>query len=39
MSLPLLASWEYNFIPEKNSDEEKTLGLLKKGIAWVSPTS
>lgn len=34
MSLPKLASWEYNFIPEKNSEEEKTLSLLKKEIDW-----
>jgi coproporphyrinogen III oxidase len=34
MSLPKLASWEYNFIPEKNSEEEHTLNLLKKGIDW-----
>ncbi len=35
MSLPAHASWEYNFIPEKNSEEEETLRLLKKGIEWV----
>jgi coproporphyrinogen III oxidase len=35
MSLPKFASWEYNFQPEKNSEEEKTLGLLKKDIHWV----
>lgn len=34
MSLPKLASWEYDFKPEKNSEEEKTLSLLKKGINW-----
>ena len=34
MSLPKLAGWEYDFKPEKNSEEEKTLNLLKKGIAW-----
>ncbi|MGZ3931697.1 MAG: oxygen-dependent coproporphyrinogen oxidase, partial [Bacteroidia bacterium] len=36
MSLPALASWEYNFTPEPGSEEEKTLRLLKKGIDWTS---
>lgn len=35
MSLPKFAGWEYDFKPEKNSEEEKTLSLLKKGISWV----
>jgi len=35
MSLPKFASWEYSFVPEKNSAEEKTLSLLKKEINWV----
>ena len=35
MSLPKLARWEYNFIPAKDSPEEATLKLLKKGIDWV----
>lgn len=35
MSLPNMASWEYNFIPVKGSAEEKTLSLLKKDINWV----
>lgn len=35
MSLPPQANWAYNFIPEKNSAEEKTLSLLKKGIDWA----
>lgn len=34
MSLPLEAKWVYNFYPVKNSPEEKTLKLLKKGIEW-----
>ena len=34
MSLPPQANWAYNFIPEKNSAEEKTLAMLKKGIGW-----
>lgn len=36
MSLPKMAGWEYDFKPEKNSEEEKTLSLLKKGIDWAS---
>jgi coproporphyrinogen III oxidase len=35
MSLPPTAKWLYNFQPEQGSDEERTLGLLKKGINWV----
>jgi len=35
MSLPPLAAWHYNFKTEKNSEEEKTLSFLKKGINWV----
>ncbi|WMJ73680.1 oxygen-dependent coproporphyrinogen oxidase [Cytophagaceae bacterium ABcell3] len=35
MSLPPLVSWEYNHQPEKDSPEEKTLLLLKKGIDWA----
>ena len=35
MSLPPQANWEYNYQPEKGSEEEKTLGLLRKGIDWV----
>lgn len=35
MSLPPKASWLYNFLPEKNSEEEKTLSFLKKGIVWT----
>jgi coproporphyrinogen III oxidase len=34
MSLPPQANWTYNFVPEKNSEEEKTTTLLKKGIKW-----
>ncbi|WP_317898441.1 oxygen-dependent coproporphyrinogen oxidase [Aurantibacillus circumpalustris] len=36
MSLPKLAGWEYDFTPDKNSEEEKTLGLLKKDIDWIA---
>jgi coproporphyrinogen III oxidase len=35
MSLPKTAGWEYDFKPEKGSEEEKTLSLLKKDIKWV----
>jgi coproporphyrinogen III oxidase len=35
MSLPKTAGWEYDFKPEKNSEEEKTLSLLKKEIDWT----
>jgi coproporphyrinogen III oxidase len=35
MSLPNLASWTYNYIPEQNSPEEKTVNYLKKGINWI----
>ena len=34
MSLPPMASWQYNFIPEKGSEEEKTQMMLRKGIEW-----
>jgi coproporphyrinogen III oxidase len=35
MSLPEQANWFYNHVPEKGSEEEKTLSFLKKGIIWV----
>ena len=35
MSLPPQANWAYDFKPESGGEEEKTLGLLKKGINWV----
>lgn len=35
MSLPELASWQYNVKPEPGSLEEHTAKLLKKGIFWV----
>lgn len=34
MSLPLIASWEYDFKPEKGSREEYTQAMLKKGLDW-----
>lgn len=35
MSLPQLASWEYDVQVEEGSAEAKTLSLLKKGIDWL----
>jgi coproporphyrinogen III oxidase len=35
MSLPPLAAWHYNYKAEKNSEEEKTLSLLKKRVNWA----
>ncbi|TZF84752.1 oxygen-dependent coproporphyrinogen oxidase [Pedobacter sp. BS3] len=35
MSLPPQANWVYDFQPEKGSEEERTLNLLKKGIDWL----
>ena len=36
MSLPPQANWVYDFKAQPNSEEEKTLQLLKKGINWIS---
>ncbi|MEQ8238590.1 MAG: oxygen-dependent coproporphyrinogen oxidase [Cyclobacteriaceae bacterium] len=35
MSLPPDASWEYNLVPPKDSNEGKTLLWLKKDIDWL----
>lgn len=35
MSLPQLASWEYNFSPLPDSLEAKTTEFLQKGIEWI----
>lgn len=35
MSMPPLAAWEYDYKCEANSEEERTISLLKKGIDWV----
>ncbi len=35
MSMPPVANWVYDYKAEPNSEEEKTLGLLKKGIDWI----
>lgn len=34
MSLPPTAKWLYNYQPVDNSEEARTLSLLKKGINW-----
>lgn len=36
MSLPPEANWEYNFQVDENSNEAKTLALLKKNIDWLT---
>lgn len=35
MSLPPTAKWLYDYHPEADSDEARTLSLLKKGINWA----
>ena len=35
MSMPPTAKWVYNYQAQPGSEEERTLGLLKKGINWV----
>jgi len=35
LSMPPMASWAYEFQPEKGSREEETLSLLKKDIDWI----
>jgi coproporphyrinogen III oxidase len=35
MSMPPMARWIYDYKTEPNSEEERTLSLLKKGIEWV----
>jgi len=36
MSLPSMASWEYNKAVSPDSDEAKTLTHLKKNIDWLN---
>jgi coproporphyrinogen III oxidase len=36
MSMPPQANWTYDFRAEPGSREEQTIGLLKKGVDWVS---
>jgi coproporphyrinogen III oxidase len=35
MSMPPMAKWEYNVQPKENSEEAKTIELLKKVVDWV----
>lgn len=35
MSLPPFTAWKYNYIPPKNSEEDKTLSFLQKNIEWT----
>jgi coproporphyrinogen III oxidase len=35
MSLPPLAAWEYNLVPEPGSPEAATQAWLRKEIAWA----
>jgi coproporphyrinogen III oxidase len=35
MSLPKIAGWEYDYQPEIDSEEQKTLSLLKKEMGWA----
>jgi coproporphyrinogen III oxidase len=39
MSLPPMAQWVYDYIPVSNSEEMKTLQLLKKDIDWLAINS
>ena len=36
VSMPPNAQWEYNFKPPKDSLEQQTLDMLKKGIDWLN---
>ena len=36
VSLPSEVKWEYNHLPPKDSAEEKTQQLLRKGIDWIN---
>lgn len=36
VSMPPLAAWAYQYVPEANSPEEATIAALCKGIDWVS---
>jgi len=35
MSLPPIAEWIYDYKPEPETTEQKTLNYLKKGIDWI----
>ncbi|HNL08786.1 MAG TPA: coproporphyrinogen III oxidase, partial [Chitinophagales bacterium] len=36
MSMPPLARWEYNYVPEPDTPEAHTQNWLRKDIEWVS---
>lgn len=36
LSMPPLAKWVYDYKPNINSEEERTLSFLKKGIDWIN---
>lgn len=36
MSLPPQANWAYNVVPEKDSEEDKTIRWLRKGVDWLA---
>ena len=36
LSMPPSATWAYNYTPNVNSNEEKTMNFLKKGINWLN---
>jgi coproporphyrinogen III oxidase len=36
MSLPPMAAWPYNPVPEPGSPEEATLTGLRKGVEWIN---
>ena len=36
MSLPPQANWVYNYEPKEDSEEYKTLQLLKKDVDWIN---
>jgi coproporphyrinogen III oxidase len=35
VSMPPSADWTYNYIPDEDSEEARTISLLKKGIDWI----
>ena len=35
MSMPPMANWEYNHVPESGTKESETLQILKKDINWL----
>lgn len=39
LSMPPVATWAYDFRPADDSPEAATLGLLRKGIDWVTMNS